>query len=64
MRGAGTVSLIPEENSVWLMISRFSSSLWAWVRFQRKEKGKYCIKKEKLIKWRHMRRSSDIETGG
>lgn len=39
MRGAGTVSLTPEENSVWLMTSRFSSSLWAWVRFQRKEKG-------------------------
>lgn len=39
MRGAGTVSLTPEENSVWLMTSRFSSSLWVWVGFQRKEKG-------------------------
>ena len=39
MRGAGTVSLTLEENSVWLMTSRLSSSLRVWVGFQRKEKG-------------------------
>ena len=42
------------------MTSALHASSW----FQRKEKGKYCIEKEKLIKWRHMRKSSNIETGG